>query len=460
VKLHMWVNSSEVSVNVGEDAMLVEVLRDQLHLTGVRVGCGEGECGACTVLLDGQPVASCITPAAKADGCHVLTVEGLSGPDGGMGPIQRAFLAEGAVQCGFCTPGMLLAARALLDRNPNPSEEDIRDAFTGHLCRCTGYHAIVRAVMRAAEEISGGQRIELDFGDDSEVVGRSVVRKDGPAKVCGTHHFGADSHTQGELHLAAVFSKHPYAKIVSIDISAAEVQAGVVAVLLAQDVPGRNSYGVIIPHQPVLVPAGQHVRCIGDVLALVVAETERAARSAAELVEVEYQVLAGVFSPQEALKPDAPILHPPRPGDTPSNVMYGTHVERGNVDHALAEAEVVVEGDFHTPFIEHAYLEPEAGTAWIDDDGTITVRMASQAVTFHQRDLAAVLGAPTERVRLIHASPGGGFGARNDMSLHPYLALAAVRTGKHVKMVLTRAESLRFHTKRHAMLHQDHRFLL
>jgi selenium-dependent xanthine dehydrogenase len=452
MSLTLRVNGEAVSLEEPSGATLAEVLRDRLGLTGVKVGCGEGECGACTVLLDGRPVASCLTPAAKAEGRQVVTVEGLAGPGGELGPVQRAFLAEGAVQCGFCTPGMLMAATALLARNPDPSGAEIARAFTGHLCRCTGYHTIVRAVRRAAESLRTGQEIALEWGE-ADPVGRPVVRKDGVAKVTGAQRFGADTITEGELHAVALFSAHPYAQVLALDTSRARAIDGVVAVLTAADVPGQNSHGIIIPHQPVLVPVGERVRSIGDVLALVIAETEAIARAAVDGIDVEYRLLQGVFSPRDALAPGAPILHPPRPGDEPSNVMYGTHVERGDVDTALAAADVLVEGCFRTPFIEHAYLEPEAGTAEVDAAGVVIVRMASQAVGFHHRGVAAVLGLPLDRVRLIHVSPGGGFGARNDMSLHPYLGLAAYHSGRPVKMVLTRAESLRFHTKRHAMEH-------
>jgi len=484
----MRVNGKEVTVEVSPGAMLVDVLRDQLGLTSVKVGCGEGECGACTVLLDGEPAAACITPALKAQGRDVLTVEGLACPPsvpprGGevLHPIQKAFLAEGAVQCGFCTPGMLLAAKSLLDRNPDPTDEEIREWFTGHLCRCTGYTTIISAVKRAAAALRDGTDIPLDFGQDSDVVGRAVVRKDGITKVTGAHRYGADwspqlagggygkppyrAGAEGTLHAAAVFSAHPYAELLALDTSQAAAMAGVVVVLTAENVPGRNAYGIIIPHQPVFVPVGERVRSISDVLALVVAESEEIARAAVERVHVEYRELAGVFFAHEALAPDAPILHPPRPGDEPSNVMYTTHVEKGDVDAAMAKADVVVGSTFRTPFIEHAYLEPEAGAAAVDEDGVVTVWMASQAVTFHHRGVAEVLGLPLEKVRLVHVSPGGAFGARNDMSLHPYLALAAYcssrsptvpqleKCGRPVKMVLTRAESLRFHTKRHAMEH-------
>jgi aldehyde oxidoreductase len=452
MKLMMHVNGQPHAVETTPDSMLVDVLRGQLGLLGVKVGCGEGECGACTVLLDGRPVASCVTPAIKAQGRDVVTIEGLAGPEDDLDLVQKAFLAEGAVQCGFCTPGMVLAAKALLAAKPDPTTEEIRAAFTGHLCRCTGYNAIERAVRRAADALSQGHEIELDVGEDANVVGRAVVRKDGPDKVTGRHRFGADRGRPGELQAAAVWSAHPYAELLSLDTSAALAVEGVAAVLTAEDVPGQNAHGVIIPNQPVFVAPGERVRSISDVLALVLAETEEIARAAAALVKAEYRALEGVFTPHEALAPGAPILHPPRPGDEPSNVMYGTHVEKGDVEAAMGQADVVLEGQYRTPFIEHAYLEPEAGTADVDD-GVVTVYMASQALAFHQRGVAAVLGVPPEQVRLVHVSPGGGFGARNDLSLHPYLALAAYHSQRPVKMVLTRAESLRFHTKRHAMEH-------
>ncbi|MFC2031285.1 2Fe-2S iron-sulfur cluster-binding protein, partial [Chloroflexota bacterium] len=225
--LTMLVNGQEYHVEAQPDAMLADVLRDQLHLTGVKIGCGEGECGACTVLLDGEPISSCLTPAVKAQGRQVLTVEGLGSPDGELDPIQMAFLAEGAVQCGYCTPGMLLATKALLDRNPDPSEPEICEAFTGHLCRCTGYRSIISAVQKAAQALRGERGIDLDFGADPDVVGRPVVRKDGVDKVTGAHRFGADVRTEGELHAVAVFSTHPFAELLSLDTSRAEAIEGV-----------------------------------------------------------------------------------------------------------------------------------------------------------------------------------------------------------------------------------------
>jgi selenium-dependent xanthine dehydrogenase len=456
-QLKMRVNGQDVQVQVAPDALLVDVLREQLGWTGVKVGCGAGECGACTVLVSGQPVASCITPALKAQNAEVLTIEGLAAADGELHPIQKAFLAEGAVQCGFCTPGLILATKALLDANDEPTDDDIRAALAGHLCRCTGYNSVVAAVRRAALALHTGTEIALPPGDTANVIGQAVVRKDGVAKVTGRHNFGADGAPVAGmgrlLHAAAVFSARPYAEITAIDTARARGLPSVVAVLTAEDVPGRNLQGVIIPDQPVLVPVGGRVLCVGDILALVVAESEKAARAATAQVRVAYHGLPGVFTPQEALGPKAPTLHPPHQETEPTNVVYGTHVTKGDPDAALCSADVIVEGTFRTAFVDHGYLEPEAGMAWVDADGVVTVRMASQAVGIHRSVVAAVLGLPLEKVRLIHVPPGGSFGARNDLSLHCYLALAAYHTQRPVKMVLTRAESFRAHVKRHAMEH-------
>lgn len=449
------VNGAHVQLDVAPGTMLVEVLRDLLHLTGTKVGCGVGECGACTVLLNGQPVASCITPVFKANGGEVVTVEGITGSDPDeLHVIQKAFLVEGAVQCGFCTPGMVLAAKVLLDKNPDPDDDTIKREFNGHLCRCTGYETIIKAVKTAGFALRNHKDISLPAAVSGEVVGKSLLRRDGIAKVKGAFRYGADYYPDGALFAVPVFSKYPFAVVKAIHLDAARSSPGVLDFILAEDIPGKNAQGIIIPDQLVLVPAGGKVRCMGDIIALVIGSSEKATREAAEKVNVEYEVLQGVFSPRDALAPDAPILHDPRPGDKPSNVMYGTHVERGEVDKALESADLILEREFDTPFVDHAYLEPEAGFSEWDDEKGVTVHMASQAVTIHSFNVAAIMNLPPEKVRLVHISPGGAFGARNDMSLHPYLALAAWKTKKPVRMVLTRLESLQLHTKRHAMHHR------
>jgi selenium-dependent xanthine dehydrogenase len=453
--IQFTVNNAHVQVDITPDIMLSEVLRDMLHLTGVKIGCGVGECGACTVIMDGNPVASCITPAMKADGAEIITIEGVSPePPAELDIIQKAFLVSGAVQCGFCTPGMVLAAKALLSKNPDPDEATIRKEFNGHLCRCTGYDTIIKAVQMAAKAIRSNSDIMLPDVESHAVVGQSIIRRDGIDKVKGAFQYGADFYPEDALFAVPVFSQHPYAIVRSVDTSKAENVPGFITTINATDIPGKNLQGVIIPDQLVIVPVGEKVLCISDVITIVVCTNEKSARTAAKLVEIEYEGLNGVFSPEEALKPDAPILHDPRPGDSPSNIMYGTHVEHGDVNNAFAHSDLILKREYHTPFAEHAYLEPEAGYAEWDDEKGVTIHMASQAITFHVHNIASIMGLPAEKIRLIHISPGGAFGARSDMSLQPYLALATYKTKKPVRMVLTRQESLRMHTKRHPMHHK------
>ncbi len=453
--IQFTINNAHIQVDITPDIMLSEVLRDMLHLTGVKIGCGVGECGACTVLLNGKPVASCITPAMKADGAEITTIEGVSPePPMELDIIQKAFLVSGAVQCGFCTPGMVLTTRALLSKNPDPDEATIRKEFNGHLCRCTGYDTIIKSVQMAGKAIRNNTDIMLPEVDSHKVVGQSIIRRDGIQKAKGAFQYGADFYPEDALFAVPVFSQYPYAIVRSVDTSKAEKIPGFITTINASDIPGKNIQGVIIPDQLVIVPVGEKVLCISDVITVVVGKNERAARMAARLIEVEYEVLKGVFSPEDALKPDAPILHDQRPGDSPSNVMYSTHVELGDVKKAFAHSDIILTREYHTPFAEHAYLEPEAGYAEWDSDKGITIHMASQAITFHVNNIALIMGLPPEKVRLIHISPGGAFGARSDMSLQPYLALAAHKTKKTVRMVLTRQESLRMHTKRHPMRHK------
>ncbi len=392
------VNGAHVQMDVAPDIMLVEVLRDMLHLTGVKVGCSVGECGACTVLMNGKPVASCITPAFKAQGGEVITIEGVAqnGTDN-LSVIQKAFLVEGAVQCGFCTPGMILAAKALLDKNPDPDDETIKRDFNGHLCRCTGYETIIKAVKTAGYAIRNNKDISLPEAVSEKVVGKSIIRRDGAAKVNGTFQYGADYYPQDALFAVAVFSKHPYATVKAIHLEAARAHPGCVDIVTAEDIPGKNVQGIIIPDQPVLVPVGEKVHCISDILVVVVGTSEREARQAAALVRVDFEEHKGVFSPKDALAPDAPILHQPRPGELPSNVMYGTHVERGDVENALKTADVILQREFHTPFVDHAYMEPEAGFSEWDNEKGVTVHMASQAITIHSYNVAAILGMPRKK---------------------------------------------------------------
>ncbi len=438
----LWVNGVVRSVFVSDDTMLLDVLREDLRLTGAKNGCGQGHCGACTVIVNGKAVRSCITKADRLDGAQVLTIEGLAG-DYGLHALQSAFIEEGAVQCGFCTPGMIMAAKALLDEDPAPSRQAIDRALQHNLCRCTGYSSIVRAVRRAA-----GMPIEAPERRDKHAlraVGRSLARLDARDKVTGAALYAADLRFDGMLYGAVVRSGQPHAVVLEIDTREASTMAGVAAVFTAGDIPGLRVNGYVRRDWPILVGAGERVRYMGDAIALVAAETPAAARSAASAVRVTYRPLQGVFTAQAALAAGAPQLHDASPG----NLLRHIVVTKGEPAQAMARAEVVVEGEYSTPFVEHAFLEPEATVAVPLEDG-VTVYVGSQIPFADRRVVAETLGLPLEKVRVIQTTVGGAFGGKEDVAGQPLAALMAHATRRPVKLVYSRQESMVVHPKRHA----------
>jgi aldehyde oxidoreductase len=424
---------------------LLSYLRDVMHLTGAKNGCGQGHCGACTVIVNGKAQRACLLRLARLSGAEVQTIEGLS-IDGRLHPLQEAFIEEGAIQCGFCTPGMVMAAKALLDRNLNPSDEQIRQALQNNLCRCTGYVSILRAVKKAAERMRAGIVTGRPSAAQStawDVVGQSVTRKDALAKVTGQLDYADDLYAPGMLHARALRSVYPHAEILAVDTSEAEKVPGVVAVLTAKDVPGLNRFGLIKADQPVL--ADDRVRYVGDAVACAYAETIGAAEEALGKISVQYRELEVVSTPQRALQPDAPLIH------ESGNICAEHHVRKGDVEAAFAQADVIVENDYYTPFIEHAYLEPEACLARPDGEGGVVVYMGSQGPYVDHKQIVASLGLPKEKVRVVHMPMGGGFGGKEDITVQILAALGVLKTGRPVKMVLPRPESMRVSTKRHAM---------
>jgi len=449
-ELEFVLNGAPCTVQAPSGTILLDLLRETLRLTGTKRGCGEGECGACTVLVDGRVVNSCLYPAAKVAGRSVLTVEGL-GSAGALHPIQKAFLEHGAVQCGFCTPGMLIAAKALLDGDDDPSEARIREALSGNLCRCTGYTKIVTAVKAAAaalreqsEGITGGAGTKTtatnETPSDMGHVGSSVAHADGPAKVAGAALFADDLRFEGMLHAKVVRSPHPHARILSIDCDAALALPGVAAVVTAADIPGRNAFGIVVKDQPFL--AADKVRYVGEAVAAVAARTAAIAERARDLVAVVYEPLPAVFDPHEAMKEDAPLLF------DEGNVRIHRHIEQGDVDAAFAAAEIRVEETFATQLVEHAYIEPEAGIAVPEGDG-IVVHAVSQGVHYQRSELAAMLDWPVSRVRVAQTTVGGAFGGKIDLNVHPFIVLLAVKCRRPVKLVYSREESMAVSTKRH-----------
>jgi len=435
------VNGRDYQLLVKPDKTLVDVLREEMGLTGTKKGCNSGECGSCTVLLDGEPVASCILPALKTQGKNIITVEGI-GNAIDLHPLQKAFLVKGAVQCGFCTPGMLMSAKSLLDKNSNPSIEEIKVAISGNLCRCTGYKKIIEAVMAAAAEIRGEQHVEVPPTTNEKAVGVSVIRVDGISKVTGEAKFANDLSFPNMLYVKVLRSAHAHALIRSINTERAQALDGVAGVFTANDIPGRNRCGPL-PHikdQPIL--ADDKVRHYGDAVAVVAAESLEIAEKAVGMIEVDYEPLPGVFTVEDALKPEAPKIHPD------GNLLLHRKVYKGDIEKGFQEADVVVEDQFKTPMNEHAYIEPEAGIG-VYEGGVVKVYSHSQGVHYHRSEIAENLNLPVSKVRVIQTTTGGGFGGKIDNSVHVLVALIALRTGRPAKLSYTREESMIATSKRH-----------
>lgn len=442
----LTVNGREMTARVAPELSLMHFLREDLGLTGAKNGCNSGHCGTCTVILNGKAVRSCIVKMKmpRVKGAVVETIENLS-QNGTLHPLQHAFLEEDAVQCGFCTPGLILAAKVLLDDNPNPSDDEIREALNSNLCRCTGYGSIVKAVHKAAKMISAGIHVVHPSTGTTELdnlIGASVVRKDSLQKVTGETKYADDLYKEGMLIGKVLWSAYPHAEIKDIDTSDAERVPGVALVLTAIDVPGDNRIGIIRRDQPAL--AEDKVRYIGDPVAVVFADTENAANSALDKIGVDYIPLPGVFSIEEAMSPTAPLVH------ESGNLCHKAQLDRGDVEQAFAEAAVVIERTYTTPFVEHAFLEPEAGIAYPTEDGGVIIEIGTQCAFDDRAQLADALALPVEKIRVIQIPVGGAFGGKEDIILHFFLALGALRTGRSVKMTLSRSESMRTHPKRHA----------
>src|SRR5690349_15761173 len=438
-RLNFTVNGRAVEVAVSPLERLSRVLREQLGLTGTKVGCDAGDCGACTVLLDGEPVTACLVAAGQAEGREVTTVEGLRERSPLCGRLQDSFLRHGAAQCGICTPGMLTAATALLERNPNPSEAEVMDAIGGVLCRCTGYRKIIHAILQA-----NVQQDEVMAGA-GEAVGKRLARLDGKRKVEGTEIFGAEGIPSGALVARAIRSPYDRARFRFGNLEAfVASHRGIHAVLTAKYVPGENRYGVIPPFAGQPVFAEEETRFRGEAVAAVVGDAEAVEQLDPARFPVSWEELPALSTMEVALAPDAPRIHAQREG----NVLVRGRVIRGEVEKALAEADVVVEEEYETGFVEHAYIEPEAG--WVRRVGdSIEVEACTQSPYMDRADLARILGIPPEAVRIIPTAVGGGFGSKLDLSVQPFLALAAWHLSQPVRLVYSRSESMVSTTKRH-----------
>ncbi len=438
--LSFTVNGKPVAVAAAPGQRLSRVLREDLGLTGTKVGCDAGDCGACTILLDGDPVCACLVPAAQAEGHAITTVEGLASRPPLLDKLQNSFLAHGAAQCGACTPGMLVAATALLEKNAQPSETEVMDALGGVLCRCTGYRKIIAAVREAANEQSAPV-----VPAAGAAVGARLVRLDGQRKVDGTEIYGADEIPEDTLTVRVIRCPHHRARFQFGDLEEfVRTHPGICAVLTAKDVPGENCYGVIprFADQPVFAEAEARFR--GEAVAMLAGEEASIEAIDPASFPVIWEPLEPVTTIEEALRPQADLLH----GHRPQNILTGGRVVRGDVERALAEAEVIVEDEYETGFVEHAYIEPEAGFARCAGDG-IEIQACTQSPYMDRADIARILGIAPENVRIIPTAVGGGFGSKLDLSVQPFVALAAWRLKRPARMVYSRSESILSTTKRH-----------
>jgi len=439
-QISLTLNGEIRAVHSDPRSRLSQVLREEFHLVGTKVGCDAGDCGACTVLVDGQPVCSCLTAVGQLNGAKVETIEGLHTTSATFDCLQKSFLRHGAAQCGICTPGMLVSSVALLVENPRPDEAQVMDALGGVLCRCTGYRKIVRAVLEANHPSP-----ELTERAGSGPVGQRVARLDGQKKVLGQDIFGADEWPEDSLLLRVVRSPHHRAEFTLGNLEAyRNAHLGIHGIFTARDVPGKNCFGVIPQFSDQPVFAEREARFLGEAVAAVVGAPAVIAALDLSQFPVTWKPLAAITQPEEALKPGASAVHTSRP----DNILVGGRVVCGDVDDALRTADVCVEAEYETGFIEHAYIEPEAGFAQRVGD-RIEVQACTQAPYNDLKDIASILGIPESSVRIVPTAVGGGFGSKLDLSLQPFLAVAAWHLRKPVRMVYSRPESMRSTTKRH-----------
>ncbi len=443
-EINTTVNGRRVKRTVPNHYRVIDFVREELKLTGNKEGCGAGECGTCSMFVDGKLIKSCLAPVQKINDCSVETIDDLD-RDSGMTLLQQAFHKCGASQCGYCIPGMVMAATSTLRRNPGASRDEIKEGLGGNICRCTGYQKIIDAVELARDIQSGSiPRSALDEDQETDsFIGQRTRRLDSPAKVTGAIKYAADMFMPNMLHMQVLRSPHPHARIVRIDAEAAREMPGVECVLTCDDIPGFDNFGVFIEDQPTL--ARGVVRYVGEAVVAVAAETLDIARAAVAAIHVEYEELPSLFDPHVAMQDGAVQLH----AFAPNNICKHTRIRKGDFDTALAEADLVVEETYDTQSIEHAYLEPEAGLAYLEADGCVTVQSPSQNITHHRHMLARILGRPINKVRMIMSTVGGGFGGKEDMIYQGMLALAAIKTRRPVRYVFTREESIKASAKRH-----------
>src|SRR5579885_1140915 len=514
MRISLTINGSRRSLEVPPGARLLEVLRSE-GLFSVKYGCDTGECGACAVQVDGVPRNTCVMLAAQADGAAITSVEGLGTPRQ-MHPLQQAMADNGSVQCGFCIPAMVLSAQALLKDIPNPSDEQIREAISGNLCRCTGYVKPVQAIQRAAAILRGeappplfgdnetwtpgrskehggqqeGEDHPADAGQGSashpqrstreyagldtesgvstltrtieglKTVGKPERKVDAVKLATGKPCFVDDIELRGLLHAALLTSPHAHARIRDIDASKARALPGVHAVLTYKDVP-RIPYTTAGQSWPEPGPHDQYsldnvVRFVGDRVAVVAAETPEIAQRALDLIEVDYEILPAVLDPRHAMDPDAPCIHPEPESyhirDASRNLAARIEAEVGNVEQGFAESDLVVEGEYIVPQVQQTPLEPHIVITYWDEDDRLIVRTSTQ-VPFHvRRIIAPVIGLPPRRIRVIKPRIGGGFGVKQEVLIEDLAAHLTIATGRPVRLEYSRVQEFRSSRSRHPQI--------
>src|SRR5215831_14969060 len=432
------VNGTKRSLEIEDDTTLLEVLRERFGLISPKDGCSpQGQCGCCTVLVDDRAVVACAIPAKSAAGKRIRTLEAFDERERQV--FADSFIACGGLQCGFCTPGIVVRAKNLIDKNPDPSDDQINRMLSMHHCRCTGYVKIADSIKLAAKTLKGDAEPELD---QSGNVGAGTPRYEAREPALGDREFVDDMRFPGMLHGAVLLSPHPRALVRKVDTAAALAIPGVIAIVTAADTPGERHQGLIYKDWPMFVAEGEETRYVGDVIAAVAAVDRRTARKAAAEIVVEYDVLTPLTDTEEALKPDAPKLH------KKGNLLSKSEIRRGDVEEALRNSAHVASHTFQTQFIEHMYLEPESCIALPEGDG-LRVYTQGQGVFDDRRQIASFMGMPEEKVFVTLVTNGGAFGGKEDMSIQAQTALLAKVTGEPVKLTLSREESLRLHPKRH-----------
>lgn len=426
---------------VEQDKKLMRFLRDDLRLTSVKDGCSEGACGTCTIIIDGKATRSCIPMVSKMADKEIITVEGLTEREKEV--YSYAFAKAGAVQCGFCIPGMVMSGKALIDVNPDPTRLEVINAIKNNICRCTGYKKIVDGVLLAAKIFRENLPVNEEVGEVT--VGQAMLRVDAREKVLGTGEYPDDLYLDGMIYGSAVRAEYPRARVLAVHTDEAKALPGVIGIFTAEDIPGSVKVGHLKQDWDTMIPVGKTTHYIGDAICLVAAETPEILEEAKKLVRVEYEQLEGVFDPCEAMKEDAPLVHE----GSETNILAHEHLVRGNADEVIARSKYKVTRHYETPWTEHAFLEPETAVAMPFDGDGVFIYSTDQGTYDTQHECMAMLGLPPEKVIVENKLVGGGFGGKEDVSVQHHAALIAYLTKRTVKVKLLRKESIMIHPKRH-----------